>query len=190
MREEKFERELDAALARYAAVEPRAGLEQRVLARLRAENAPSARFEWQRWAVAVVAVAAVLAVWSGRRPAGVDVNPATMQHQTAKAGGSLLATVATGDSGKTKTHDPLERGLVTAHAQLRRKPKSARANADAAPRLAQFPAPEPLTEQEKLLIRFVENDPEDAELVAEVTAKRLEEEADRVKGLESGTNSE
>ena len=38
-KQDEFDRMLDAALAKYAAVEPRTGLEERVLANLRAEQA-------------------------------------------------------------------------------------------------------------------------------------------------------
>ena len=51
--------QLDAALAQYTAIEPRAGLENRVLARLKAEQDRPTAVPWWRWA-AVVAVAVIV----------------------------------------------------------------------------------------------------------------------------------
>ena len=58
---ETLELELDKALARYAAIEPRMGLEDRVLANLRAEPKLAPPHAWWRW-TAVAALAAVLLV--------------------------------------------------------------------------------------------------------------------------------
>jgi hypothetical protein len=60
-KQDEFDRMLDAALAKYAAVEPRTGLEERVLANLRAEQARVPDQAWWRWS-AIAAVAAVVVV--------------------------------------------------------------------------------------------------------------------------------
>jgi len=57
----EFDQRLDAALAEYASVEPPPGMEQRILARLRASEAKP-RFVWWRWAAAIPALACVVAV--------------------------------------------------------------------------------------------------------------------------------
>jgi hypothetical protein len=54
-----LDRELDAALAEYGAVEPRAGLEQRVLTNLQAEREKIASRTWWGWPVTVALAAAV-----------------------------------------------------------------------------------------------------------------------------------
>src|ERR1700730_13030518 len=54
-----LDRELDAALAQCGAVEPRAGLEQRVLTNLQAEREKIASRAWWRWPVTVILAAAV-----------------------------------------------------------------------------------------------------------------------------------
>ena len=59
---------LDAALAKYAAVEPRAGLEGRILAKLRTASEPAPDRAWWHWGV-IATVAAVLLVSGG---AGVE----------------------------------------------------------------------------------------------------------------------
>src|SRR5579875_3469186 len=89
MREHDIERELDAALAKYAAVEPRDGFEQRVLANLRAQDTRATRFAWRRLAAAgfVLAAVAVLAVVVGERhPAMVNVKPLAIHRETPIAG--------------------------------------------------------------------------------------------------------
>jgi len=65
MQDENSDRDLDAALATYATIEPRAGLEQRVLANLRAERQRLAARGWRRWpALVALAVAVLIAVVS------------------------------------------------------------------------------------------------------------------------------
>src|ERR1700685_4814875 len=56
---DEFDRMLDAALAKYAAVERRTGLEERVLASLRAAQARVLDHTWWHWS-AIAAVAAVV----------------------------------------------------------------------------------------------------------------------------------
>jgi hypothetical protein len=71
MRNDELDRILDGALAHYSGAEPLAGLEQRILNRVRAENAAprAGRVRFARWAVAVgVAVAAVWLVGQASRP--------------------------------------------------------------------------------------------------------------------------
>ena len=41
--------QLEAALAKYAAVEPRTGLEERILANLKSRPSSSTRVAWWRW---------------------------------------------------------------------------------------------------------------------------------------------
>ena len=53
-----MDRALDEALAQYANVEPLAGIEQRILGRVRAEAA-APRLGFKRWALAAVAVVVV-----------------------------------------------------------------------------------------------------------------------------------
>lgn len=66
-----LDRLMDGALASYSTEEPLAGLEQRVMTRVRAEGAAARTGIW-RWAAAVAAVAAavlILTVMLWRRPA-------------------------------------------------------------------------------------------------------------------------
>jgi hypothetical protein len=187
MREEDSGREFEKALAQYAAVEPREDLEQRVLANLRREETRDGRFEWWRWTAAAFALTAVAAVWAiylGQRPAPANVTPHIAGHNVAEAGGS----VSVGEVRVTKMRDHSESRRVTVRTRQGHGREDERAGVGAAPRLAQFPAPEPLTEQEKLLIRFVEQNPDGAALFAEVRAKELQRESDDMSLPVDGTD--
>src|SRR5690348_11088386 len=62
---------LDAALANYTAVEPRAGLENRILANLKAERCRPAGVAWWQWtgiaATAIAIVIVALFVWRAEK---------------------------------------------------------------------------------------------------------------------------
>jgi hypothetical protein len=160
-----LDRELDAALARYAAVEPRAGLEDRVLAHLQAERELSSAHAAWGWpqvtalAAAVVIVVAV-SVWMFRKPTqAVRHLPATQQstqvgEDSGTATGKPPAPVAT---RKTSGHGP----------------HRVRRVATAVPKLEVFPSPQPLSEQEQLLANYIAEYPEHALLVARALADPL-----------------
>ena len=68
-RDRKLDQWLDEALSQYSAAEPRLGMEQRVLAHIRAEQqARASRRNWWRWMPAFAAIAAVLVVMVAVRP--------------------------------------------------------------------------------------------------------------------------
>jgi hypothetical protein len=67
-REQKLDAWLDDALAHYNDAEPRAGLEQRILATVRAEERTPRRRWWVRWSPALAAVAAIVIVVIAVRP--------------------------------------------------------------------------------------------------------------------------
>ena len=52
---DEVDRMLDAALKQYASVEPREGLEDRLLAQLRSESLNSPSRTWWRWGIAAAA---------------------------------------------------------------------------------------------------------------------------------------
>jgi hypothetical protein len=147
---------LDTALANYAAVEPRAGLDERVLANLRAERARAPESSWWRWgfAAAVLLIGAALA-WRTAHPSHpvlvnrpVETQPApTQSRETANAGAKTIP----------------ER--VPPRRKQNRLPISTKLAAD--PKLDVFPSPQPLSEQELALARYVRNFPRDAKLVAQ-----------------------
>ena len=150
---------LDAALTKYAAVEPRPGLEERVLANLRAEQTTARAKTWWRWGMAgalaaVLVVALALALRSGKsshpvfvdRPAETQPSP-TQAPLTANAGAETVPA------------------RVPPVRKQNRQPISTRLAAD--PKLDVFPSPRPLSEEELALARYVRNFPSDAKRVAQ-----------------------
>ncbi|HTZ74275.1 MAG TPA: hypothetical protein VMB47_10175 [Candidatus Aquilonibacter sp.] len=189
MRDYDFDREIDEALARYAAVEPRKGFEQRVLANLQRADTRAERFRWRRLAVAafvLTTVAAVLMISLAELSSRTNVTPEIAAQRPAGTGGSVLARGA----ALTKRQLHSESMPRTARAWHRRGREGVRAGIDAAPKLDQFPAPEPLTQQEKLLIQFVEQNPESAALFAELKAKELQRESDDMSAPVDGAGSQ
>ena len=146
---------LDASLARYAQVEPRPGLEERLLAGVRAE--PS-RPLWWRWAwlpatagaVALIVVGAL--VLSERRE---PTPPASRVARTAEA------PTAVAPSPAVKETVPGAPAKTTPRAT-----RPTPASLAALPRRQEFPSPSPLSEQEQLLLRYVQQTPKEEVLTA------------------------
>ncbi len=161
-------RELDEALAKYAAVEPRAGLEDRVLANLRAERAKNPYRAWWPWSVAtalaaVLVVVAALAWRPGKPPHSVIANhpPSTVQ-STQEPGKQF---VSNGGANRTRPQRP-----GTARKRVQQVSPLVVA---ALPKLDQFPSPQPLSEQEKILANYVAEYPEHAVLLARARSEAL-----------------
>jgi hypothetical protein len=184
---DKLDRELDAALAKYAAVEPRTGLEGRILANLRAEQEHAAERSWRRWP-AVAALAAVIVVilsmaWRSEKPAqhtaAKHPSPTTQTNQE-------VPTQVTNDS-RSGSNRPRE-----ARPGRRLKPRALSDPATIvvpAPKLDQFPSPQPLSEQETILTRYVANYPEHAALIAQARSDELRRDgAEEMNEAVSGSN--
>ncbi|MGA2857270.1 MAG: hypothetical protein ABSE40_10390 [Candidatus Sulfotelmatobacter sp.] len=159
---------LDTALAKYAAVEPRAGLQDRILANLRAERAQVPDRSWWRGGLAgalaaVVVVAVTLALRSGRSTQPVVAKHTPVTTQSPREPERL---VANGEPNliRPPDHQPI-RTLA--------RPYQPKVVATAPPKLDQFPSPQPLSEQEQILESYVTNYPEHAALIARARAKEL-----------------
>ena len=172
-RDTDLDRMLDTALAKYAAVEPRAGLEVRILANLRSQPPRSTNRSWWAWSLAAVAVAIVLAVVILRparpsRPAFAH-NPNTIQPD------APLTEKQVGVPART--------GATKSRINSRHSPRAAVATRN--PKLDQFPAPRPLSEQEMILKRFVQQYPDDAALLAEARTESLRRDLEEKQRLAS-----
>lgn len=176
-------RALDAALAKYAAVEARAGLEERILANLRAEQARAEPRAWWRWgfaaAATVLVIAAVLAwktAWPAH-PAIVNRPPMEVARPPKQAPG-----IAKGGGEMTTTHAPAVR---------KHTPKPNPVTVAATPKLDVFPSPRPLSEEELALAQYVRNFPTDAKLVAQAQAADEREVLAKMQALanESGESN-
>jgi len=165
--EDQAERELDAALAMYTAVEPRAGLEERILANLRAQQGAVHRRLWWRWSVAVAAaaIAALALIWRSGKPSHPVV--AARQSITIQSPLRQESQVANQDANAvhSRRHAPIHRTTM--------QPAQFGAGAAANPKLDQFPSPRPLSEQEKILSSYVAEYPEQALLLARARSEAL-----------------
>ncbi len=156
---------LDAGLARYSATEPRPGLEQRLLAGLRAAARPSRWLDW-RWvgALATAAVAvAVLAVFFLRQQPLPEPPPPAVANAPAPV---PVPTAA-------PSPEAVQPSRMAKATVRRTTPNVEQARAEA-PRLETFPAPAPLSEQERLLLLFARQAPQEAVLMAQARNRPTE----------------
>jgi hypothetical protein len=169
-----LDRELDAALAKLVAVEPRAGLEDRILANLRANREPAAgHLEW-RWpaiaALAAVIVVAIFVAWKAGKPVQnitIQQPPATMQ--TNEHAGTQVAN--RGGSGSIRPHGAAPGKQPKPHAI-----SYSATVVNPAPKLEQFPSPQPLSEQEKMLAEYVADHRQQAVLIARARMAELKKD--------------
>jgi hypothetical protein len=153
---------LDRALRDRANVEPRSGLEERVLARL--ASRPLQRFAWwQTWAIvaAVLIVAVTLAIIYPRKQQVVNGNwPAMSSPELGSQVNKLsphqepsTAPLARGhrrDRACCVSSRALAKNTLGSKATLR----AAQTKPEPLPKLATFPAPRPETTQERLLAQL------------------------------------
>ncbi len=174
---DELDRELNTALAKYAAVEPRAGLETRVLANLRAEPARVPERAWWYWgvaaALAAMMVMAVALAWRSAKPSQV-----VREHRAlpASQGSKEPTQVVAQDDTSARMHTPVSMRNITVH---RARPKIAVATA---PKLDQFPSPRPLSEQEIILANYVAQFHAQAALIARVANEEMQR--DRLEMME------
>jgi hypothetical protein len=161
------ERWLDDALKQYGEAEPRPGLENRVLANLLTEQARLTLYPWY-WRPAVAAVMiAVFSIGAFLLNRGSDVTRATISNRPSIA------------LGNSETEHPVA-SAVRPHVALRQparsRPGGHIAHSSSGPRLEQFPAPAPLSEQEEMLARYVRERRQEATMVARARAELLKHE--------------
>ena len=183
--QDELERLLDVALARYTA-EPRAGLEERVLANLRAETQRGSQRAWWGWsALALVAAALVIATalsWKLDRPmhsptrvavtTAPAMEPAKKQVTTSEVRSEVQSEVRSKVRNQAQSKVHLRAGAGASERLKHHAPQAVPVAAQ--PKLDQFPSPQPLSEQELALARYVNQFPREAELIA-----RAQEEFDR-----------
>jgi len=170
--ERKLDDLLDSALASYSAVEPRPGLEGRILARIQeAAEQPQTRWWSTRWLVVGGVAATVAAIvlsawffWPMHKPIQQvqrDIAPSN-QAQASKN----LETTATKSHRQRKSAPVIHKQRQTEHQQQ----ELARSD-----RPAVFPTPTGLSEQEKLMLAYVAQTPKE-ELVARLQIRDSEKE--------------
>lgn len=176
-REHFVEEQLDTALKHYGKVEPRAGLENRILANLGTERERLRAQRWLWWlapaAVAGLALVIGTATLLVRRqnvlaPASVATRVAS---PTANQRADETGMASIGSSGGVPKGSSLRAGRTS-----RKREAAAPATAETMPhqglpRLEQFPSPRPLSSQEELLLAFVKQAPTEEVVMAADKAK-------------------
>ena len=165
---DRLDRWLDSALNEHGKAEPWPGLEARVLANLAAHAKPSGfRSTWPWVSAGAVVAVLFMGVWLGVGHRVIRGPDSAARHPT---------------SAETQSRQPLQEATPTAHMppavrplRHRRDPVIATVAGTSEPRLKQFPSLRPLSEQEKLLVRYVNESPSDAVLIAKEQAARLRE---------------
>ncbi len=162
---------LDSALARYRSAEPRLGLEERVLGRLRADGQPR---PWPVWAWRLAAGVAVLGtvvlavllrrtvhITPGLPGPNSSVEARKMNSPPSGSKAAFVEPIA-------KSHPARQ-----ASAHLTRQLRSQRVGAE--PHKDVFPSPAPLSEEEKLLLRYVRESPAPVLMALQRATDALEE---------------
>ena len=135
---DELDRIIDCGLAGYAAHDPLAGLEDRVLNRVRLSNAGRRKLSWRYWALALPVLAALMLLAVASKSSRAPV--ARLQPLPAARG---------------ETPAPVPAQGVTRAAIARRSSR----HTQPLPKRNQFPTPTPLTAAERALIAIAELPP-------------------------------
>jgi len=170
-RERLIDEWLDGTLKQRGAVEPRPGLEDRVLASLwSASNRMPAR-AWS-WRPAWIALATTLLIGGAlflARRSGRGQQIATGTGAPARLEAPTIPESHPSQSGA--------KALSARHHRQGSLPRHAPENATlVVPRLDHFPSPQPLSEQEQILARYVQQFPREAGLMARAQTALFEQE--------------
>lgn len=179
-----LDRALDTALAKYAAVEPRAGLEARILAHMESQRAPLPNRRWWLWSVACAGTALLVMTSAVAWRAGMPAHQITERR---------IPTVNR-DLRETETRVVANREQDGIHSLSGKRRQGTRVLRDRrtlvvvhAPKLDVFPSPQPLSEQEKILANYVATFHAQAALIARVTSQ--ESQRDRMELLGESQDS-
>ena len=156
--EDELDRVLNSALAMFATVEARAGLEERVLANLRTEESTEHR-TWRAWglAAALLTLTIVAVAW----------------HSSRQTRAPIANQIATPAEVKPVESGSLQIPVIRSASPVRRAKIPKRQAPLENPKLDQFPSPQPLSEQEKILAMYIDTYPENAALIAEARMEAL-----------------
>jgi len=162
---ERLDQWLDSAFRQYGNAEPRAGLEQRVLANMNKQQERIApRSLWALTTAAAVAV--IVFLW-------LAIGPQHTKHQPNEAQSRAHPVFQDLPPLRPSSGEPKR-----APKEMRRIAGRNRTQVAAAPRLSQFPSVRPLSTQELELANYVKHFPNEARLLAqehEQFEKQIEE---------------
>lgn len=146
---DELDRLIDGALASYSDAEPLAGLEARVVRRARVARARRRIFGWGLGIGVAASIAVLVVSWREQRPIEKPVEVARV----------------------TRAEEP----TPTIRPMVRVRPAKRVRRPKALPKLEQFPAPTPLTAEERGLVALVRRDPNEAQQIFADFQKRADE---------------
>jgi hypothetical protein len=178
---DRLDQWLDSALRLYGIAEPRVGLEGRILASLATTEdqvlAGSARIapRWL-WALGTTAAAVFLAatLWMGKGAVRHTRQIQASRHDAVVTAAPNVS-LGTGAARSEDRQDISAHQAPTAHRRPTRPVGSQTSKISHERRLPQFPSSRPLSEQEQLLVSYVEHNPTEALLMAQEQEKHQEE---------------
>jgi hypothetical protein len=190
-KQDELDSMLDAALAKYAAVKPRTGLENRILANLRAERTRVPDRAWWRWSVAgalaaVVVVALALAWRSGKPSHPIVENHSLTAPHVARQPATPVVAIGGRKQLRGNQARPQESVALKRGAAHRLRSEVVADN----PKLDQFPSSQPLSEQELALARYVLEFPHEATLIAQAQAEFEKEIQQQMNDARSQTEND
>jgi hypothetical protein len=159
--QDELDRLLDSALAKYSTVEPRSGLEERVLANLQAERKKAPSRVWWHWGLSAVVAALVIAALSFSWRFETTKDPSVAGHPAVRDSSSRIPER---EMARHDVNTETPRRFKHSHRKTSHPP--AVPIPAARPRLDQFPSPQPLSEQELALAKYASTFPEEAALIA------------------------
>ena len=159
--EDELDRILDSALAMFSSIEARAGLEERVLANLRTEESTEHR-TWWAWGFAAVALTLVIL--------------AVTWHSKSQTQRPIANRIATPAGVKPTKSGSLQIPVIGSASSVRRAETPKHHAPKENPKLDQFPSPQPLSEQEKIMAMYINEYPENAALIAEARMEALHQD--------------
>jgi hypothetical protein len=162
---------LEASLKQYGEAEPRPGLEGRVWANLRAQRelGPDGRWSWAPGLGVLLAVMVGGGIFWARGPGAL---PETTSGQRSA---SVVPREAPAALATTAARSPADSALLSSFPRRAARRSSAALGGE--PRLEQFPSPRPLSEQEEMLARYVQQETREAKLVAKAQTEMLKQES-------------
>jgi hypothetical protein len=171
---------LESKISEYGKVEPRAGLDGRILANLEAErHRIAARSRWW-WTIGTAAAMASIAMllWAGHSSQGRNTRSIA---RSSTASSTASSSTRHSENSHKSIQTPPQVGPPVGEAPLREAAMSGSARRPirdlaraVAPKLEQFPSSQPLSEQEQMLMSYVEEYPERAAFIAQARAEALQ----------------
>jgi hypothetical protein len=167
---------LDTALRQYSAVEPRNGLEDRIVANLRSRNTAVTHRGWWAWGLATACALLLIGIgltWNWRRTPRKPLAESPHRMEIPSGTGSKQTVARSMAPAQRNKPASLRSG---SHKNIKQRQPSA--ESARAPKRDQFPSPQPLSEQERILASYVAQYPEHAVLLAQAQAEaeRLDRE--------------